>query len=159
MVYIVMGVSGCGKTTVGTLLAEKLGIPFYDADNYHPAQNVKKMKEGIPLTDSDRQPWLEALAEQIRVWNKDNGAVLACSALKQSYRNILAAENPERVQFIYLKGTRKEILDRLQKRRNHYMPPSLLDSQFSALEEPPEALTVSISAPPDQIVSRILMKL
>lgn len=159
MVYIVMGVSGSGKSTIGSLLAQKLGVSFYDADDYHPVQNIKKMNSGVPLTDADRQPWLEKLAEQIRTWNKAEGAVLGCSALKQAYREYLAVDEPDKIRFIYLKGSKSEILDRLKKRRNHYMPHSLLDSQFAALEEPSDAVTVSISATPEQIVSQILMKL
>lgn len=159
MVYIVMGVSGSGKSTIGSLLAEKLGVPFFDADDYHPAQNIKKMNNGIPLTDADRQPWLRQLASQIRTWNKEKGAVLACSALKRAYRNCLEGAESDNIRFIYLKGSKSEILGRLQNRRDHYMPPSLLDSQFEALEEPSCALTVSITATPEQIVSQILMKL
>jgi len=159
MVYIVMGVSGSGKSTVGSLLAEKMGLPFFDADNYHPAQNIKKMNTGIPLTDADRQPWLRQLAKHISSWNKAEGAVLACSALKKAYREHLEGGESENIRFIYLKGSKSEILDRLQKRSGHYMPPSLLDSQFEALEEPSDALTVSISDTPDQIASQILMKL
>lgn len=159
MVYIVMGVSGSGKSTIGSLLAEKLSVPFFDADDFHPDQNIKKMNSGIPLTDADRLPWLGELVKQIRTWNKADGAVLACSALKQAYREYLEGDEPDNIRFIYLKGSKSVILDRLKKRHSHYMPPSLLDSQFEALEEPSDALTVLISATPEQIVSQILMKL
>ena len=159
MVYIVMGVSGSGKSTIGSLLAKKLDLPFYDADDYHPPQNINKMNNGIPLTDEDRQPWLRELAKQIINWNNANGAILACSALKRAYRKTLEGDKSDNIRFIYLKGTKSEILNRLRNRSNHYMPPSLLDSQFKALEEPTDALTVSISASPQQIVSEILMKL
>ena len=159
MVYVVMGVSGCGKTTVGSLLAGELELPFYDADDFHPAHNVRKMTAGKPLTDADRKPWLNRLSKEIRLWNMEGGAVLACSALKEAYREVLTGNEPDNLCFIYLKGTDIEILDRLQSRRNHYMPTSLLDSQFDALEEPANALEVSISGTPDEIVSEILMKL
>lgn len=159
MVYIIMGVSGCGKTTIGKILADKLHLPFYDADDYHPSENVKKMKSGLSLNDSDRRPWLEILSSQIQKWNASGGAVLACSALKKSYREILLSGNSSNVLFIYLKGDKKLILKRMMKRKDHYMPPSLLDSQFKALEEPLNAIEVDISNIPETIVSEILAKI
>jgi len=107
MVIILMGVSGCGKTTVGELLAKKLSLPFFDADDFHPVENVKKMQSGMPLNDDDRKPWLDELARQIKKWNRNDGAVLACSALKEKYRQILRGNsNREDVQIVYLKGTK-----------------------------------------------------
>ncbi len=160
MVIILMGVSGCGKTTVGELLAEKLDLPFYDADDFHPDVNVKKMRSGIPLNDDDRKPWLEELSRQIKHWNKKDGAVLACSALKKKYRDILRADSARNeVQFVYLKGSKELILNRLEERSGHYMPPGLLDSQFSALEEPENAIVISINQSPEKITESIIDRL
>jgi carbohydrate kinase (thermoresistant glucokinase family) len=157
MVIILMGVSGCGKTTVGELLAQDLNLPFYDADDFHPETNVKKMESGIPLNDDDRKPWLKELARQIKIWNENNGAVLACSALKENYRQMLRADsNQNEVQIVYLKGSKKLIADRLNQRSGHYMPPELLDSQFADLEEPENALTVSIDNSPEKITQKIM---
>lgn len=157
MVIIVMGVSGSGKTTIGRLLAERLGLPFYDGDHFHPPENVEKMSSGRPLTDEDRKPWLEELARQISRWNHSGGAVLACSALKQSYRDILrsGAARDNSVHFVWLKGKKSLILDRMEVREGHYMPPGLLDSQFDALEEPQNAWAVSVDHPPEAIADKI----
>ena len=156
MVIIVMGVSGCGKTTVGKLLAERLGLPFYDADDFHPIENVEKMKSGEPLNDADRHPWLASLSWEIEKWNMGSGAVLACSALKENYRSILRPKDTEEVHFVYLKGTEELIHNRLKNRKDHYMPPDLLRSQFEALEEPDDALVVSIEKSPEEIVDEIV---
>lgn len=150
-----MGVSGTGKSTVGKLLAEKLSLPYYDADDFHPPSNVEKMSSGQPLNDVDRKPWLHTLAKHIHDWNSKRGAVLACSALKQSYRDLLTSKSPD-VQFIFLKGSKGTILQRMKIRSNHYMPPELLDSQFEALEEPAEAIDISIDQPPKEIINQIL---
>ena len=158
MVYIVMGVSGSGKSTIGRLLARNLNLDFFDADDFHPEDNIRKMTAGTALTDQDRKPWLHLLKEQIEKWNADQGAVLACSALKKSYRDLLMGNKPDNICWIYLKGTKEIILQRMKK-RTHYMPPALLDSQFDTLEEPAEAITVSISEPPEVLVKQILMKL
>jgi len=158
MVYIVMGVSGCGKTTVGTLLANEKKIPFFDADDFHPEENIRKMQSGNPLDDNDRKPWLNILSEKIRDWNDDSGAVLACSALKKSYRKILTSKTND-VTFIWLDGSYDLINSRMQKREGHYMPPDLLQSQFDALEPPSEAVKVNIEQPPDNILSDILKTL
>lgn len=154
MVWIVMGVSGSGKSTVGKLLAERLGLPFYDADDFHPTSNVKKMSSGQPLNDEDRKPWLLTLSNHIQDWNSKKGAVLACSALKQSYRDLLKSKSPD-VHFIYLKGSRDLILQRMKIRRNHYMPPELLDSQFETLEEPAKAIIAPIDRAPEAIVNQV----
>lgn len=152
-----MGVSGCGKTTVGSLIAEQLDIPFYDADDFHPPENVAKMKSGQPLDDADRRPWLETLAELLRKETQNKGCVLACSALKARYRNIIRTDT--NVRFAYLKGSKADILKRMRARSGHYMPPELLDSQFEALEEPKDAITVSIMHLPKAITQEILNRI
>lgn len=154
--FIVMGVSGCGKTTVGTALANRLGWNFYDADDFHPPENVAKMSAGIPLNDDDRYPWLVALHDLIAnsLVNEKSG-VLACSALKENYREVLLKDN-DNVQIVYLKGSFDLILSRMQARSGHYMKPEMLQSQFDALEEPVDALTISISCSIDEIVNHIL---
>ena len=155
MVVVLMGVSGSGKTEVGTRLAEALGGTFVEGDDYHPPANVAKMRSGVPLDDADRQPWLERLSREIGTWlDAGKTVVLACSALKQRYRDILKAGRPG-VRFVHLKGDEALIRKRLDKRRGHYMPASLLESQFAALEEAGDAITVGIDAPPDAIVAEI----
>jgi gluconokinase len=136
--YVVMGVSGSGKTRVGANFAEAIGVPFIEGDDYHPPENVRRMSSGIPLTDDDRAGWLQLLAARIRdAKDVGTGLVLACSALKRSYREILrGAARPEPLQFIYLRGTREVIGERLRARKGHFMNPILLESQFEALEEP-----------------------
>jgi gluconokinase len=153
---IVMGVAASGKTTVGESLAKRLGWRFHDADGFHPAENVAKMANGIPLTDSDRAPWLAALHALISASLKENRpAVLACSALKESYRQRLLEGN-EGVLIVYLKGSYELIWSRIASRKDHYMKPNMLKSQFEALEEPTNALTLDVSLPVDQIVEGIL---
>jgi carbohydrate kinase (thermoresistant glucokinase family) len=160
MVLILMGVSGCGKTTVGKQLSIEMQIPFYDADDFHPPANVEKMRKGTPLDDEDRQPWLERLHQMILKWNKKDGAILACSALKKSYRQTLRGDlDKNELQFIYLKGSAELIRERLQHREGHYMPAGLLNSQFRDLEEPSDVLTAGIDRPVETIVSRIIDKL
>jgi gluconokinase len=154
--FIVMGVSGCGKTSVGKALAKRLGWDFYDADNFHPPENVAKMANGIPLNDSDRAPWLATLHDLISSSLKaDKSGVLACSALKERYRQQLLKDNAV-VQFIYLKGSYDLIWSRMSKRQDHYMKPQMLKSQFEALEEPTNALTMDISKSVNEIVGDIL---
>src|SRR5919106_6536616 len=149
MVVVLMGVSGSGKTEVGTRLAEALGGTFVEGDHYHPSANVAKMRSGVPLDNADRQPWLERLSREIGTWlDAGKAVVLACSALKQRYRDILKGGRPG-VRFVHLKGDEALIRKRLDKRRGHYMPASLLQSQFAALEEAGDAITVGIDAPPD----------
>lgn len=158
MIYIVMGVSGCGKSTIGKLLGEKLSLPFYDADDYHFPENIKKMRDGISLTDEDRKPWLRLLADKIKLWEASGGAVLACSSLKQIYRNLLSSTTTGVVKFIYLKGDKAVLHSRLTNRESHFMPESLLDSQLQALEPPVEAITVLIENSLDEMISKILQE-
>jgi len=153
--FIVMGVSGCGKTSVGMALANSLGWDFYDADDFHPPGNVAKMAGGIPLDDSDRAPWLASLHQLISSsLNADTPGVLACSALKERYRRQLTNGN-EGIQIVYLKGSYELIWSRMDKRKDHYMKPHLLMSQFEALEEPEKAITVDISTSVEDIVQEI----
>jgi gluconokinase len=158
MVIVVMGVTGSGKTTIGTLLAARLGWHFADADEFHSAANKDKMHKGIPLSDADRLPWLAAMHDQIAKWValKQN-VVLACSALKQSYRQLLWT-GPE-VRFVYLKGTYELIAERLRARKGHFADEHILAGQFADLEEPSYALTVDIGASPEEIVDEICRRL
>ncbi len=150
-----MGVSGCGKTTVGQLLASRLGYPFLDADEFHPPTNVAKMAAGTPLTDADRQPWLEMLNGKLRA---QENAVLACSALKESYRSILSRDLPD-CRFVHLRGDIELIRARLAERKHRYMPASLLESQFATLEPPAGALAIDIAQPPARCVEEIFAAL
>lgn len=155
MIIIVMGVSGSGKTTVGKLLAESLGWTFSDADAFHSSENVEKMRHGVPLTEADRKPWLEALQAAIKEWLQENtNVVLACSALKDSYRQFLLVDR-DCIQLVYLKGSDDLIQKRLQERQNHYMPAILLQSQFDALEEPLNTVYIDIAQSPQAIVQNI----
>lgn len=154
-VYLIMGVSGSGKSTVGELLASELEIPFFDGDDYHPDENVAKMAAGNPLSDSDRIGWLGRINTLIKE-NLDSGAIIACSALKESYRTLLAQGVAQNVRFIYLKGSFEEVRDRMQNRKGHFMPTTLLKSQFEALEPPQNAISVSIQQSPSAIVLEIL---
>lgn len=157
MVLILMGVVGAGKTTIGMLLAQKLGWQFADADEFHPQQNIEKIRHGIPLTDSDRAPWLAALRQSIEKWNAEGRkVVLACSALKRSYRKELQT-GP--VRFVYLKGDYDLLSRRLRSRQGHFASESILKSQLADLEEPEDAITVTVEKSPDEIVSEIIRKL
>ncbi len=156
---IVMGVAGCGKTTVGVSLAKQLGWDFYDADDFHPSENIAKMASGNPLDDSDRAPWLAALHDLIAASLKtDRPGVLACSALKERYRRQLVDCN-RNVKLIYLKGSYDLIWSRLSRRQDHYMKPHMLQSQFEALEEPEHALTLDASLPVNELVWEILKRM
>jgi gluconokinase len=158
MIVIVMGTTGSGKTTIGSLLAKRLGWEFVDADDFHPPSNVEKMKHGIPLTDADREPWLKALHDKIVEWTAEKrSVVLACSALKQSYRDELRASSD--VKFVYLKGSYQLFSERVLARRGHFAKQDLLASQFATLEEPTDAIIVDAAPSPEQIVSEVRKKL
>ncbi len=161
LAIVVMGVAGSGKTSVGERLAEHLGVPFRDADEFHPAANVAKMSAGIPLDDADRWPWLDAIAAAIHAAG-DGGIVVACSALKRIYRERIVAGAGRPVTFVFLDGSLATLRKRIGGRRGHFMPPSLLDSQLATLERPASderAITVSIEAPLDQVVASAAARL
>jgi gluconokinase len=159
---VVMGVSGSGKSTIADKLAERLNWTYEDGDIFHPASNVAKMSAGQPLTDEDRWPWLQAIADEIdRVCKAGDRAVIACSALKRAYRTILVHERSD-VRIIFLNGTRQLIADRLSQRKGHFMPPGLLESQFKTLEPPgrnENPVTVSIDTSVDAIVDDVIRQL
>ncbi len=152
---IIMGVSGSGKTSIGKALSLQTGWPFYDADDFHSKSNKDKMKAGKSLSDSDRLPWLNDLALHIETWSNDGNAILACSALKESYRKILATKN-DSIKWVYLNGSFEQIKGRLNKRGNHFFNPQLLQSQFDTLEVPPYALSIKINQPVETICNHIL---
>ena len=158
MIVVLMGVSGSGKTTIGTLLAEREGAVFADADDYHPLANKQKMASGHPLNDDDRQPWLETLNQLLRSWyDSGKGGVLACSALKEKYRTTLSAGMPKgTVTIVLLDGSRELIAERLAARKHEYMNAKLLDSQLATLEPPVDALRVVNDRPPEEVVEEIL---
>ena len=159
MVLILMGPMGSGKTTIGKMLAEKLGWPFYDGDSFHPKENVEKMRAGIALTDEDRRVWLEKLRDDIQRWLKERqNTILACSALKQAYRDILGVDQTM-VKTIYLKGSYSLLRKRIEERQHPYMDKNLLKSQFGTLEEPEGGLRVDISETPEAIISTIIQNL
>lgn len=158
MIVVLMGVTGSGKTTIGTLLAQRTGTVFADADDYHPLANKEKMAAGHPLNDADRQPWLETLNKLLRDWHESGkGGVLACSALKETYRATLASGMPEGVvAFVLLDGPKELIAERLAERHHEYMNPKLLDSQLATLEPPKDALRVVNDRAPEDVVEEIL---
>jgi gluconokinase len=155
MIVVLMGVSGSGKSTIGAMLAKRLDLPFLDADEFHPPANVAKMAAGTPLTDEDRRPWLESLNAILK---RRDSAVLACSALKRSYREILARDVPC-CTFVFLNGSLELIRSRLANRQHRYMPASLLESQFATLEPPQDAIEVNIGQAPEACVRAIASKL
>ncbi|MCG3149063.1 MAG: Gluconokinase [Verrucomicrobiae bacterium] len=157
IVYVIAGVSGSGKTVVGAAVAARLGLPFYDADDFHPAANVAKMSAGTPLNDADREPWLRALAGKIREWNAAGGAVLACSALKESYRQILREGGA--VRFVFLNVPKEILAQRLRDRQSHFMPATLLESQLATLEITGDALRVDGAGTVDAVVERVVQEL
>lgn len=158
MITIVMGVSGSGKSTIGADLAARLGQPFVDGDHLHPQANRDKMAQGIPLDDTDRQPWLAAIVAEMDRHRRDGGSlVLACSALKRRYRDFLR-DGHDDVKFVYLRGSREVLAERLGHRAGHFFDPALLDSQLATLEEPneAEAMRVDIGKPPAELVECII---
>lgn len=155
-IIIVMGISGSGKTRVGSLLAERLGVDFFDGDEFHPTSNVAKMAAGRPLSDEDRAPWLLAIRAKIdELQRRGEAAVIACSALKEQYRRMLK-RNGESILFVHLSGERELIVERLGARKGHFAGPELLESQLAELEEPQDAVTVQIDNEPEEIVEQIL---
>jgi len=154
-----MGVSGCGKTTVGEQLAKKLNLPFYDADDFHSQANIDKMAHGTPLTDDDRREWLETLAAKLGEWEKEGGAVLACSALKEKYRTTLQSKSQEPLHWVFLHGPKELLLERMGKRKGHYMHSNMLDSQLATLEKPAYALQLSIKNTPEELVEQVVAAL
>ncbi len=151
-----MGVSGSGKTTIGKMLAQQTGYAFYDADSFHPQQNIDKMKAGIPLTDEDRWPWLAGMNAFAKEKIQSVSIILACSALKEIYRQRLCNGVEKNCCFIFLKGDYDTIMARMQNRQAHYMPATLLQSQFDALEEPTGSITIDISQSTEIIVQQII---
>jgi gluconokinase len=160
VIVVLMGVSGSGKTTVGKVLAQKLGWQFVDADDFHPVANVEKMRRGSPLSDEDRCPWLDALREYLdAASDRGENLVLACSALKHNYRNYLTADEPDLVRFVYLQGSKELIARRQAERRGHFMPTALLQSQFETLEPPKDAIWIDITPVPAIIADNIMREL
>jgi 6-phosphogluconate dehydrogenase len=159
-IYVIMGVSGSGKTTLGALLAEKLGVEFFDGDDFHSAANIAKMSAGTPLTDEDRYEWLTSInAKAVDLSQKSKSGIFACSALKSKYRDILLENLNEKLVFIYLKGTKEVIQARMNARKGHFMPSQLLDSQFDTLEEPTNALDIDLSKSPEEMIQQTLDKI
>jgi gluconokinase len=159
MIIVLMGVAGTGKTSVGQVLARRLGWPFHDADDFHPAANIEKMRRGIPLDDDDRRPWLDAIRRSIdESLRAGENAIYACSALKERYRQLLAAD-AEEIRFVYLTAPPELIAQRLAHRQRHFFNPALLRSQFDDLEEPHGVLQVDVSPPPDAIADSIIKAL
>ena len=160
---VVMGVSGSGKTTVAELLAKKLDWPFIEGDRLHPPANVEKMRQGIPLTDADRAPWLDRIGEELKNWAAEGrSGVMTCSALKRAYRDRIRSARPD-VRFVYLKGSQRSIEARVAARHHEYMPASLLRSQFDTLEEPtpdePGVVTVDAGGSADDEVAAVIAAL
>ncbi|MEA2624283.1 MAG: gluconokinase [Candidatus Binatota bacterium] len=150
-----MGVAGSGKSFIGERLAAELGWKFYEGDSLHPAENLRKMAAHFPLDDRDRGPWLERLRRHVEeCLARGENAVIACSALKESYRKILRGDDPD-VKVVYLKGSKELIRERIRRRQGHFFPADLLDSQFAALEEPADAITVDVALPVEEIVAAI----
>lgn len=159
MIIILFGVSGSGKTTIGRQLADALSIPFYDADDFHPPSNIKKMASGRPLDDADRQPWLGTLAISIADWEEQGGAVLACSALKETYRETLGSQCGQKIRWVLLTASDALLAERLVSRKRHFFSRSLLDSQLEVLEIPDYAWQVDVDSSPLEIVNDILTRL
>ncbi|AFZ33787.1 gluconate kinase, SKI family [Stanieria cyanosphaera PCC 7437] len=157
MFCIIMGVAGSGKSTVGKLLSQRLGWQFYDADDFHTPENIAKMSLGLPLSDRDREPWLDRLKQLIeQTINQGNSGILACSALKSSYRQFLTQEQKNEICWVYLRGDYQLISTRIKQRQQHFFKEEILNTQFANLEEPTEALIIDVSLSPDAIVDTIL---
>jgi len=156
-----MGVTGAGKTTIGHLVASELGVPFYDADDLHPQENRRKMAAGTPLSERDRKPWLRAITERIPLWQASGGGVLACSALRAEHRKVLEDASLGMAIFVFLDANPELIRARLAARTGHYMPASLLESQFATLEPPSaeDALSVRVDRTPKQIAQSIVAEI
>ena len=159
LIIYLMGVSGSGKTTIGKRLSAKTTIPFFDADDLHSPANKAKMSSGRPLTDVDRAGWLKSVNELARIRQGAGGAIIACSALKEKYRQVLAKGITAPVYWVFLRGSYDQIKGRIKSRQGHFMPSSLLESQFEALEIPAQALTIDISKKPDEIVEELLTRI
>ncbi len=158
MILLILGVAGSGKTTIGKLLAQTLGWPFFDADEFHPPANIEKMSRGIPLTDDDRWPWLDAIRAKIESLEAEGqSGVLTCSGLKEIYRDRLKPGDAD-IKFVYLKGSYDLIQSRMAARQ-HFMKPEMLASQFASLEEPHDALIIDISHPPEACALQIIRSL
>lgn len=153
---VVFGVSGCGKSTIGTQLSSKIGLPFFDADDFHPPENIAKMASGVPLSDSDRYPWLSQIGEVLA--KKPKGWILACSVLKESYRKIIS-EHVIVDSWVFLEGDFDRIFTRIKSRDNHFMKARMLQSQFEVLEIPAYAFSISIEYPPSEIINLIIENL
>lgn len=157
-IYVIMGVSGCGKSMVGTAIAAGLDVPFLEGDTLHPPENVAKMAQGIPLTDDDRLPWLDKIGSEIAAAGAE-GLVVSCSSLKKIYRERLRSFADGRLVFVFLDGSEAVLAERMAARRGHFMPASLLKSQLATLEDPsgePDVITIDISPPPEQVISLAL---
>jgi carbohydrate kinase (thermoresistant glucokinase family) len=155
MIIAIMGVAGCGKSTIGKILSERLSLPFIEADDFHSKENVEKMSSGIALSDEDRYPWLQSLSHELQSHEK-TGAVFACSALKENYRQILQKGLSEKITWIYLEGTETILQERMKNRAGHFMPTALLQSQLAVIEKPAYAYCLSIEKDPETIVTEIL---
>ncbi|HET8754224.1 MAG TPA: gluconokinase [Salinimicrobium sp.] len=158
-VYLVTGVSGSGKSTIGKILSKKINVPYYDADDFHPDSNIQKMKNSIPLFDADRDSWLDELAKKIKEWNGKEGAVLACSALKEKYRKHLQTIPMEEMTWIFLHADYDVIYDRIKNRKNHYFKAELLHTQYEALETPEYGIHVNVDKSIPEIIDEILEKI
>ncbi|MBA3314264.1 MAG: gluconokinase [Planctomycetota bacterium] len=160
MVIVLMGVSGSGKTTVGKILAADLGWTFIEGDDFHPTENIEKMRGGTPLSDEDRRPWFQALQSRVeKACERNEDVILACSALKDDYRDFLEQQDPECVHFVCLTGSEDLIRHRLEQRRGHFIDPALLRSQLETLESPEGSLKVDITPAPKAIASEIRRQL
>jgi gluconokinase len=159
MLVVVMGVAGVGKTTVGELVADALGLPFHDADDFHSEASRRKMAAGIPLTEEDREPWLHDLERRMRGWEAEGGAVVACSALRRRHRDVLRGAGP--VRFVFLDADKETLRERIAARKGHYMPPELLDSQLETLEPPgpDEAVRVDAGGTPEDTARAVVAAL